>query len=377
MTILVECDCGRKLRAPDQMAGRVTQCVCGKSVTLTREVRPRQLAEVEPELDDPDEDAAPAPVVLKPRKVKKASPGKSLFRPSQGRQVERGEAEDTAPAPVAVPSRKKKRRHDKVLATDRKRQTQEGFIPGLIRSLKFPFRTESMLTIGIMAIAYGTFTSLSGFMLFGAMSIRMVAVMTIATILILGYFSFFLLQIFRLATVDEDDMPISMDFDTGQIVFDLWTWAGAIWWSGFPLAAYWFLMSQLIHRGYFDTLEWVPSTIAPGLIVGLVLLPMALISATLHTTVLAANPWTVIRAIFRVPLQYLATLSVFGFLCLTAAMVGFTLPPIPAAFPFVSQIATWCLLFYALTASAYGFGNFYYRNRQKIGWFGELPRQII
>jgi hypothetical protein len=315
-------------------------------------------------------------MVHKPRKVKKTGPGKSLFRPSQGRNVERGEADDTnhsATSPVTAFPRKKKRRHDKVAATDRKRQTQEGFIPGLIRSLKFPFRVESALTIGFLATAYGAFTSLTGFMMFGLAGI----LISLATFLLLGYFTFFLLQIFRLATVDEDDMPLSMEFDMGQIVFDLWTWAGAIWWSGFPLAAYWLVMSRLIHRGYFETFEWVPSTIAPGVMGGLVLLPMALISATLHTTVLAANPWTVIRSIFRVPLQYLATLSVFGFLCITAAMVGFTLPPFPVAFPVVSQIVTWTLLFYALTASAYGFGNFYYRNRQKIGWFGELPRQIV
>lgn len=373
MTILVECDCGRKLRAPDQMAGRVTSCVCGKTVTLTLQAKPRQLVEVEPELDDPDEDAAPAPVVHKPRKVKKAGPGKSLFRPAQGRNVERGEAEDTAPAPVAVPSKKKKRRHDQELASDRKRKKQEGFISGLLRSLKFPFRTESMLTIGILATAYGTFTSFTGFMMFGIMGILIV----VATYLLFGYFSFFLLQIFRMATVDEDDMPVSLEFDMGQIIFDLWTWAGAIWWSGAPLAIHWFVESRFIHTGEFESFEWAPSTIAPGVLAGLVLLPMALISATLHTTVLAANPWTVIRAIFRVPLQYHATLSVFGFLCITAAMVGFTLPPIPAGFPIVSQIATWTLLFYALTASAYGFGNFYYRNRQKIGWFSELPRQIL
>lgn len=374
MTILVECDCGRKLRAPDQMAGRVTSCVCGKTVTLALEAKPPQFVEVEPELDDPEEDASPAPVVHKPRTVQKAGPRKSLFRPSQGRNIERGGTEGTATAPVTAPPRKKKRRHDKELATDRKRKTQEGFTTGLLRSLKFPFRVESALTIGFLATAYGSFTSLTGFMMFGFAGI----LISVATFLLLGYFSFFLLQIFRLATVDEDDMPLSMEFDMGQIVFDLWTWAGAIWWSGFPLAAYWLAMTQLIDRGDIETFEWwVPSTIAPGLLAGLVLLPMALLSATLHTTVLAANPWTVIRAIFRVPFQYLATLSVFGFLCITAGMVGFTLPPVPVGFPIVSQILTWILLFYALTASAYGFGNFYYRNRQKIGWFSELPRQIL
>ena len=376
MTIIVECDCGRKMRAPDQMAGRVANCVCGKTVTLVLEAKPHQFGEVEPEFDEPDANAAPAPVVAKTRVGKKTGPKKSYFRPSQGRNVERGDSEDEPPVAVSTPSKKKKRRHDKVLATDRKRQTLEGFIPGLLRSLKFPFRTESMMAIGFMAVAYGAFTSVSGFMLYGAMSFRMMVIMLLATMMILGYFSFFLLQIFRLATVDEDDMPIAMEFDMGQIMSDLWTWAGSIWWSGFPLAVYWFIMSRLIRWGYIDTFEWVPLTIAPGLILCLVMFPMALMSSALHTTVLAANPWTVIRTIFRVPLEYIATLSVFGCLCITTAIIGAVLPPVPTAVPIVSQIFAWTLMFYALTASAYGLGNFYYRNRLKIGWFGELPRQI-
>lgn len=376
MTIIVECDCGRKLRAPDQMAGRVVNCVCGKTVTLTLEVKRQQFGEVEPEFEEPDEDAEPAPVVMKPRTVSKKGPKKSHFRPAQGRNVERGDSDKEPLVPAASTFIKKKRRRDKPLATDRKRQTLEGFIPGLIRSLKFPFRTESMMTIAFMAIAYGGFTSISGFVLFGAMNIRMMAIMLLATILILGYFSFFLLQIFRLATVDEDDMPITMEFEVGQILFDLWTWMGSIWWSGAPLAVYWLVMSRLTRWGYFETFEWIPLTIAPGLIFCLALFPMALMSSALHTTVLAANPWTVIRSIFRVPLEYIATLSVFGCLCITAAVIGVVLPPYPTAIPILTQIIAWIILFYALTASAYGLGNFYYRNRHKIGWFGELPRQI-
>ena len=52
------------------------------------------------------------------------------------------------------------------------------------------------------------------------------------------------------------------------------------------------------------------------------------------------------------------------------------LPPYPAEIPVLSHVGTWVLLFYALTAAAYGFGNFYYRNRRRIGWFEELPKQI-
>ena len=108
----------------------------------------------------------------------------------------------------------------------------------------------------------------------------------------------------------------------------------------------------------------------------LFLFPMALMSTALHLSILDANPWFVVRSILRVPLEYLATIAIFGGLCGVMVAGGVFLPSYPATIPILSHIATWVLLFYAVTASAYGFGNFYYRNRRKIDWFGELPRQI-
>ncbi len=374
MTIIVQCECGRTLRAPDQMAGRVANCICGQTVRLKKNSRSRQLDAVEPEFGEPDEDAQPAPVVRKRRSVQKREPQQTVFRPSNGRNVERGEAEDETPPPPVPSSRKKKRRQDKALAPERKRQQLEGFIPGLFRSLKFPLRTESMLAIGFMAIAYGIFTAVAGFMPFGMMGIRALAFLLLGTILILGYYAYFLLQIFRLASIDEDDMPITMDFDLDQILVDLWTWVGTVWWCSLPMGLYWMTMSRLVEWGYVPDLPWIAVTFIIVFAVCLFLFPMALISASLHTTIWAANPWTVVRSMLRAPLEYIATLSVFGTLCITVAIIGRVMPPVPSSVPFVSHTLTWVLEFYALTASAYGFGNFYYRNRKRIGWFGELPR---
>jgi len=202
------------------------------------------------------------------------------------------------------------------------------------------------------------------------------AFMLMGTVVILGYFAFFLLQIFRLASVDEDDLPLTAEFDMSQILQDLWTWLGTIWWCGVPFAAYWVMSPKLARWGLLDRAEITLWAALPILAFCLFLFPMALMSAALHVTVLAANPWTVVRSLLKVPLEYLVTYSVFGTLCLTLVVIGYVLQPVPESIPVVSHVATWVLLFYALTASAYGFGNFYYRNRLKIGWFNELPRQI-
>ena len=368
MSIIVQCLCGRTLRAPDQMAGREAKCVCGNSVPLVRESGPRQFETLEPELAHPDEDAEEAPRF--PRVKQKKTGDASRFRHSQGRYVERADAEDSAaPLQPRTPSKRKKRRQDKTTSVERKRQATEGFLSGVFRSFKFPIRVESLLTIGVMAAAYGAFTSVAGYMPYGILGLKAMVIMLLGTLVILGYFAFFLLQIFRLAAIDEDDLPLALEFDLDLIRQDLWIWLGTLWWCGVPFAVYWWVTSWLGGVGR------TPVATVGVLGFCLFLFPMALMSTALHLSVLAANPWTVLQAIRRVPLEYLATCVMFGMLSAAVVALSRVLPSWPPVIPVVSHIGIWSVQFYALTASAYGFGNFYYRNRRKIDWFGELPKQ--
>ena len=373
MTIIVQCDCGRTLRAPDQMAGRAAKCVCGNSVPLVKDDSPRQFETLEPELAEPDEDAEeasrlPRPKSKKPGSHKPHTGEKSTFRPSKGEYVERADEEPPPPQPST--KKRKKRRQDTTSSVERKRQATEGFLSGLGRSLKFPIRVESLITIAVMAIAYGAFTSVAGFLPYAVVGFKGMAIMLMGTVVILGYFAFFLLQIFRLASIDEDDLPLTMEFDMDQIRQDLWIWLGTLWWCGTPFAAYWWGTHWLGGVGR------TPVVMGGVLGLCLFLFPMALMSTALHLSVLAANPWTTLQAIRRVPLEYLATFAVFGMMCATVVAIARVLPEYPPVIPVLTHIGIWILQFYALTASAYGFGNFYYRNRRKIDWFGELPKQI-
>lgn len=367
MTIVVQCSCGRKLRAPDQMAGRAANCVCGNSVPLIKEEGPRQFEEVQANLGEPVEGSLMPPVLARPQKTKK-KPGESVFRGSRGRNVEAGEAEDAADL---SPRKKKKRRQDKVTSAERKRSGRpESFFAGVGRSLKFPFRWESLLTILIMSIAYGMFTSVAGFMKYGVLGFKAAVIMGLGTLMILGYFLFFLLQIFRLAAVDEDDLPLTMEFDMDQIRQDLWLWIGALWWCGIPYLIFTFTL------GRDPDLRYRMEIVGPVLGLCLFLFPMALMSTALHMSVLDANPLLVGHSIWKTAREYLATTTIFGAIIGLAAYLGLMIPPFPAVIPVLSQMGLWLVVFYALCATAYGYGNFYYRNRSRLGWFGELPKQI-
>lgn len=381
MAIVVQCSCGRTLRAPQQMAGKLATCLCGNRVTLPQAMTSTDNELLEAELADPDSDSDQAPILLSrssdrklPNKNNATGGRDSIFRPSQGRNVERGESEqDEAKSlrPIQARQKRKKRRQDKQNATDRKRQGRETFLSGINRSLKFPLRTESMLTILVMAFGYGAFTSSMAFIPYGVFGFRAFAVLFLGTTLILGYFLHFLFQLFRLAVVDEDDLPLTMEFDTDLIRQDIWLWLGTLWWCCLPMMGYWWVSARLIRWGILTPGAWMGWGFGVAGCLCLFMLPMALMSAALHLSVFAANPWTILRTIARVPGEYILICGLFGTLVITMLLVGRSLPPFPPVVPILSQFATWIMVFFALTSASYGLGNFYYRNRIKIGWFGD------
>jgi len=89
MTIVVQCSCGRKLRAPDQMAGKAASCVCGNSVPLVKEDGPQKFDEVEADLGEADAEGDLPPLMPRPKSKKSGEkkPGESVFRSSRGRNV--------------------------------------------------------------------------------------------------------------------------------------------------------------------------------------------------------------------------------------------------------------------------------------------------
>jgi hypothetical protein len=101
------------------------------------------------------------------------------------------------------------------------------------------------------------------------------------------------------------------------------------------------------------------------LVVSLLYLPMAVTAVALHNTVTALNPLLVIRAIIRLPLQYLVA-------CLV--LVGIAMLQIALEYAFTARPALGWVLgglvsFYLLTVEARVLGLMYHANREKLGWF--------
>jgi hypothetical protein len=348
MPIRVVCECGSKLDAPDSLAGKQARCGgCGRVLTI--EPSEDVLESADPD-SEPGEDGEATR--LPPRMVRKR---KKVF---QG----------AAPIVEEGPSRKKRSKPSSP-SSDRPRSKQD---PTLIdvwaRGLAFPFRREAFITILVLAVLYGPPAAIMSFtpalLMTGAFGLKGLVGLGAISFGILGYFCYFLFQTLRTGAQNEDDLPVATAFDFEEIFIDLWLMLGG--------TAVLFSPLVVLVLGAFFTGGHVPPAIWLSMLVAFVFLwPMAVMSSALHTSVLAANHWTVIRAVLRIPLQYTATLCIAAGLILIATVINFFTP----WFPILSGFVFWLLVFLTVTACMYLIGNLYYRNRTKIGWFAELEQR--
>jgi len=362
MPIRVVCECGSRLDAPDSLVGKQAQCGgCGRVLTIERSPTPAASDEEQPDFRE-----AGSATRLPPRVVRKR---KKVFQ---------GAASIVEEGPP-----RKKRTKPEVSTADRLRLRREPTLADVwARGLAFPFRREALITILVLAVLYGPPASIMSFtpalLMTGAFGLKAMVGVGVISLGILGYFCYFLFQTLRSAAQNDDDLPVATAFDFEEIFLDLWLMLGA--------SAILFSPLLVLTIGAFVTESSVPMAVSFSLLALFVFLwPMAVTSAALHTSVLAANHWTVLRAVLRIPLQYVSTLCIAAGLILVATLIDVFMPriPITTGQPIVlavfllllSGFIFWLLVFITLTACMYLIGNLYYRNRGKIGWFAELQQR--
>lgn len=359
MPIRVECECGSRLDAPDSLAGRQAMCgACGRVLKIA--AKPAAVAnddeDEEEELEEDFSDDDFEEVSRLPKRVER--------RRSKVFQQASKSADEVSPR-----KRKKRRSPENVAPVRKSSSKRKGSIFDVwARGIAFPFRREAMITLGVLSLLFGPIfggiASAPELFLASMLGPKTIAGMILIGTVILGYFCYFLFQTLRAAAMNDLDLPVATEFDFEEIFIDLWLMVGG--------AAVVFLPYGVL-RTFCRFFEYeAPEEVVWSLLAVLVfLLPMGLASSALHTSVLAANHWTVIQAIFKIPMQYTLTLLVAALLVGSAIATDYLLPVIP----YLSGIISWFLNFLVLTSSMYLIGNLYYHNRHRIGWFSELQRQ--
>lgn len=343
MPIRVVCECGSRLDAPDELAGRQAKCGnCGCILTI-RESSP---AEVKEPASLEGEDAPRLP----PRVIRKR---KKVYRDASA-VIEEG----------ATTKKKRKRPSPTSQAPSRPSSIQ----PLLIvwkRGLLFPLQRESLITLLVMAALYGTVSKglLLGPAVFAAGIIGIKSIVGYLVIggIIVGYLFYFLFQTLRSTAQDDQDLPVAAAFEFDEIFIDLWLMLGGTIVVFLPLIA-------LEITAWWSGWELWPRAMRLLSLALMFLWPMGVTAAALHTSVLAANHWTTAVAILKMPFQYAATLLVATGLISVTLLIDHFLPRIFFISGFISSF----LFFYTTVACIALMGYLYYRNRANIGWFGEL-----
>ncbi|WP_339908407.1 hypothetical protein [Symmachiella dynata] len=339
MPIEFRCDCGSRLRVPDQRAGQVVRCPACEEQTLVPKLG-----------EDPDAYSVDG---KSPRSNDLVSVRMDTSQRSSRKRTKstyRAARSSEPPTSKASPSAWRS-------ASREKRRSQ----PPWLASFQFPFQDENKFTL----LGWGIGFAFVAIM----MSIPIPSlVANIARLFVLliaaGYFFHFLSEVVRVAAGGDVELP---ETSSGEDVLqDAVTWCGAIvlglspWW-GFHLLRWWFAWETPAEVGEIL------------LLVGAFYSPMALLAATLFNSVLAANPLYVFGAIFKLPRQYLtccllsASVLVVYFL-LGAVIMSMLGPDSLLMILFVHTISALLLLYVSIVVM-HQLGTVYYKNRAKIGWF--------
>jgi hypothetical protein len=189
---------------------------------------------------------------------------------------------------------------------------------------------------------------------------------------VVGYIALFLGQVLVANTLGESDHPDWPEWDRYQILEGL----GRLCWAviigvavgGIPALIYW------INCGDID---WIDAIIFVELVaLGAGYAQMALIAALVHENILAANPYTVIQAIFRMGWSYLipcvVTAVALTLAALALAGVLFYSPSIGGAA--LGLWAFWVFALYEAMIVLRVLGLTYYRHADDLAWFHSRPR---
>lgn len=266
------------------------------------------------------------------------------------REANRGEeAEEITRKELS--SRRKRRTRAAKTATGGRLQKNTWWLT----SLKFPFRVESLITIGVLSVLYGGISLVGRFGLF----LLIGQAGRIVAGLVIGYFIFFLLEVLRTAAHGQDDLPVASDWSRENILTDLFLAMGVIALCYLPWGAY-----RIVC--FWEDRELNP--ILDGLLLGVptFYFPMALLSATIHHSFLAINPVTVLRAIGLTWIDYMIVLVLFAVGYSLSWVVNFIM-----AGSLLAGIAGWWGTFTGLTMAMHALGSLYRRNSTRLAWIAE------
>jgi len=337
MAFRFECLCGNRLRAAERNRGLSVSCpACGREIVVPGgEPQDDGFSQAESETyslkrsQDEPSDAEKAPVFKMPaptQRLKSSGASEPLSQP----RSKRGGGKS----------------HRKLHKPKSIRQQPPDLINAWMDSFVFPFRGEGKWMLLAWTVVNGCLLLLWSLLPF---LVGVFAVLPLM-ILFLCYVGCYLFQVLRAAANGDDELP-----STNQ---DLFKWFVCLLIGFAPLIFY---LARLKATGseLNSTLLWSCVGFA------VFYTPMALLAAILAESLLAAEPYTVLSAIFKIPVQYFLTCLLIIAVMTAEVLFAKFVPSVP---PF-TEIFEWFVSLYTSIVVMHLLGTVYYRNRERIGWF--------
>ena len=350
---ILVCDCGKKLRAPGAIPGRVGRCpACGGMLRVAG-----PLTESPP---PPLSDGVSKP----PSPLSATAPGAPVAAPSRKRRKRRNP--ETAGTEiwdglVAAPTRPETRIRDSLLyplwgATG---------IAALVILPPLLWVMSVMFYEGTMALVEGKENPA------GLMGLLIAMPSGALLLLGVGYTLLFLGRVLAASALGEPHHPRWPDWDVTAILHGLGRWLLAGLVGGLvgvgPAILYWTRCGAV---GLANALI-IAALLAVGLAYGL----MALLASILHEDARAANPLTVVRAIVKLGRGYLRPCLVCGGAVLLTGSLLYAVSRVDD--PLLARglvYVVWLVALYATMVVFRVLGLFYGRNARALGWFRNRKR---
>jgi hypothetical protein len=190
--------------------------------------------------------------------------------------------------------------------------------------------------------------------------------------LVFGYGLLFFGHMFVASALGEPDHPRWPDWDPGAISEGLgrWFWAAifGVALGAFPIVAYWTVCGDI---DMFDRVVFFDLII---LSTGYAL--MALAASLLHDSLIAANPFTVLSAIFQLGFDFVLPCLVGGLFLVLAGValygVLFQIPSMKLAV--LALWGYWVLILYEVMVVLRMVGLTYHAHAEDLRWFRGRPK---
>jgi hypothetical protein len=225
------------------------------------------------------------------------------------------------------------------------------FFARLPGTFAYPFKGSGLFILIIGTVAYAALTFASGFSLY-------------LQVVLTGYLFAYMQKIIHASAQNDDEPPGWPDFS--EFIQDILI-------PAFQLVAITLTcFGPAIGLALWATFGEQPVGLLlaiPAGILGAVFWPMAVLAVAMFDSVTALNPMVVVPAVFKVFLEYLVVLVVFGVIYGVRFVCAIVLPDLIPV-PVVPQLILALLALYFTAVMMRMLGLMYYTKKVRLGWFG-------